>query len=235
MLRKLVVRSLKIAGVLCGLSLAVVVTSVWLAFQPPTFYSELRDQGELTGTEEDQLVRKQRELDRWVSVARRPGATPGPPDTYTLRLTEKEVNSILASDRGKRVGGLRIRILSDRIRFGAELQVGNSVLVPSAELTPSVTTSGALQFGVVGSQLGKLPLPTQALLKLVAQHADLSGTKARLEFGGDTPLITLSPFGKRSLTVKSVRCEDGVLTTVFRPATADRIAALAGEGRQSAP
>jgi hypothetical protein len=112
----------------------------------------------------------------------------------------------------------RIRLLDDRIHAGAEISIGDTTVVFSAVLEPTMTAEGQLRLDLQKAYVGKLPFPLRTLLDWIAPHVKLSGSDMRLDLTGPTPQLTVNISGDapRSPIVKSVTYTEGKITVEFQ-------------------
>ncbi|QDU89218.1 hypothetical protein Pla175_26050 [Pirellulimonas nuda] len=222
-----------VAAVVCLASGAAVVT--WLALQEPGFYAELRT-AQPSPDQSDAVVREitQMKADfvhwRDRSHARRPTPAPNAPaavpadgrsydaesDTIVLRITEQQLNGILASDAFKLSGDLsnpRVRLKGGRIELGAELSTPHARCIVSAGLKPSLTDTGALRLDIESIRVGRVTIPFRWLLARLPQAIVLSGRDAEIDLTPPTPHIQFKSLsrGVKAPTVQSVTCDEGMI------------------------
>lgn len=242
MFRKLITRVAIVCGVLVCVATAGAGITAYLALSVPSFYAELREQGVSSESEQAELQQLASEFERWaaVSVARRRAEHTNLEnnrcsDTHTIRLTQYQLNAELASGRSG-AGDLRevrVQLLEDRIRLGAELFVQSSKMILTATLTPAIGEDGNLQLTIDRIGIGHLPLPHATLLKWLSEYADISTGKMRLDMSGTSPqlVVDIVGHGHNKVSIRSVQIEEGTLSIEFgaqnsspSAADADRLA-----------
>ena len=164
MFRKLITRVAIVCGVLVCVATAGAGITAYLALSVPSFYAELREQGVSSESEQAELQQLASEFERWaaVSVARRRAEHTNLEnnrcsDTHTIRLTQYQLNAELASGRSGAgdLGEVRVQLLEDRIRLGAELFVQSSKMILTATLTPAIGEDGNLQLTIDRIGIGR--------------------------------------------------------------------------------
>lgn len=218
-MKRFVLRTIKVGGCLLSLAVLATVTAVWLACQEPAFYADVGDAGAIASAEQEALQRKQQDFQRWATAApiRGEQLEVDAASTHSVQFTQPELNQLLAAERVGSAGAPRVEILDGSLKAGVEIKVGGREFVVSAKLKPTIQPSGKLQLEIVGSKLGKLPLPTHRLLSFLSRHATLSSSKARLSLDGEKPIIELDLSGRspRAVAIASVSCEAKAITIVF--------------------
>ncbi len=241
MLRKLIIRTFLVCAALVGVCILGVTIAGFLAFQQPAFYAELLEQDGADAAITADIEEKARDFEEWamksvaLSNSRAHVESGGPTnpqnditgsETYLFDVSESQLNALFTSDRF-RAGDLRnprVQILDQQLRLGAQIHLGDSTLVFSADLKPKITPKGALQLEIMNSHLGSLPFPLHTLLSAVSQHGKLPDSKFQLDLSGATPVLTLniSKRGPNSPSVKSVQCSDGNLAIEFQAPISSR-------------
>lgn len=252
MLRKLIVRFLLGCVVFVGLLLASAAVASYLALQQPTFYAALQSQT-LSPAKRDALTKQfqlsQIAYNQWLdhSIARQQAAAaksqPATPststdpydpktDTYTVRLTEQQLNGQLVSHRPGSRATLQNPLIhiGDRcLELGFEVKNAKLAAVLSLILEPTVTGDGNVRLDIRAARLGKLRLPLNTILRCIPRDLVYSSHDFDVDLTLPSPHLTLKPpkNGRRTATVKSIRCADGelvveLLPPILAPASANR-------------
>lgn len=252
MLRKLIVRFLLGCVVFVGLLFASAAVASYLALQKPSFYANLQAQA-LSPAKRDALTNQfqlsQIAYNQWLdhSIARQQAAAaksqPAAPtastdpydpktDTYTVRLTEQQLNGQLVSHRPGSRATLQnplIHIGDRRLELGFEVKNAKLAAVLSLVLEPTVTGDGNVRLDICAAHIGTLRLPLNAILRCIPRDIAYSSHDLDIDLTLPSPHLTLKPpkNGRRTATVKSIRCADGelvveLLPPILTPAPANR-------------
>jgi hypothetical protein len=249
MIRKFVIRLFFGCLALVGLVLTAATVVGWLAFQQPAFYAERRAQTFAPADEakaERLLEQAEQDAQRWLhaSLARQQAQqskTDPPPvpqfaawgapydpaqDVHTFRITEEQLNALLASDRhglSKPLKNARIRIEQDRIELGVELQATAVDAVVSVVLEPTMTNVGGLRLGIQAARIGKLPIPFNAILGWWPRDIVYTDRQFDLDLTPPAPHLTLKlpQTAKGSPTIKSIHCTAGEIAVELLPPVLD--------------
>ncbi|MEP3480930.1 MAG: hypothetical protein ABJZ55_16910 [Fuerstiella sp.] len=221
------IRSLIVGAVVFGLMLIAVCIAAALAVQEPSFYTRLKAQE--FAVDVKAFVRSEgAEFDRWLKDSIQSqqqqldsdiAPVDSPIDTYTLQLSEDQLNGILASDIEKTgdVRHPRIGLSDGSMQIGAEVDVNDTSIVASIALRPYAGTDGRLRLEIQSSHIGNLRFPLQTLLSMLQdQMTNISGD-LELDLSGTKPVLILNTKrGKEKPTIQSVRCQTGQLEITFQ-------------------
>ncbi|TWT86484.1 hypothetical protein Mal64_33090 [Pseudobythopirellula maris] len=242
MIRKLFFRLLAAGAAMVFLVVTVVGLVTWLALMEPGFYTELRTQS-LSPDERRALVERFEQtgegLVRWraMSLARQKpatqsaqgewlqalgGAAPYDPakDTRALRITEQELNALLADKAMDPSGDLRdprVRLTEGRFELGVELANSGVECVFSAILEPTLGEDGTLRLEIVTARVGRLTLPLDTLLAWLPEPVVYSGHDAEIDLTPPAPHLKIKSLAHspRTPRVKSIVCREGELVVEF--------------------
>ncbi|MEZ6122908.1 MAG: DUF2140 family protein [Planctomycetaceae bacterium] len=210
-----------------GLLVAGILTMVFLATSQPQFYAVLRSndvsEAEQKQTE-DRLGQLPAEVEAWLFAVRRqqsliPEAGPSVEQsnpTYRVTLTQNDLNALLMSRKVS--GGLsqcRVQLTNTGVLLGCELASGETPLVVSACLQPHVRSDGLIQLDLTRVQIGKLPIPLEAIVRYLPESPDRSDQKMDLNLTASPPNIVLKRFKLKSgsrVDVRKIAVDEGILT-----------------------
>lgn len=250
MLRKLIVRLFLGCVAFMGLLMTTAAVASYLAFQQPAFYTHVRAQS-LSPTERD-VMTKQFQLSQiaynaWLdsSLARQQAqqaaaaklqpavlttsTDPYDPktDTFTVRLTEQQLNGQLATSRPGSRATLQnplIHIGDDCLELGFEVKQKNIAAVFSVLLEPSTTENGNIRLDIRAAHIGQLRIPLKTILRCLPRDIVQSAGDLDIDLTLPAPHLTLKlpKNGKRTATIKSIHCQAGELVVELLPPILER-------------
>ncbi|MFK7819634.1 MAG: DUF2140 family protein [Planctomycetaceae bacterium] len=227
MIKKLIKRTLLVGAALAVAAILCAIVCIYLAFQQPDFYAELRT-SEPAPTQNEDVEQRVANLEEWarkslsLQRAKKRGennkaAQEYDPqtDTFSLRLSQSELNAELNSKSDGDVREPRIRLMENQIQVGAEIAANEKQVVFSVDLQPTVTPNSTLELDIQGARIGKLPLPLNWLLSFVGDKK--LSNKVRLGMSGERPVFAVDLFKdeRRSARVKSIKTSPGEITIEF--------------------
>ncbi len=245
MIRKIVLRLL-LAGALLGAGVITLVTVVGLlAVSQPAFYSDLRAQSYTPAEQQDaenSLNQTMASLDRWLhtsiaiqkakmrnnsSVMEQLLVSSYQPldDTYTVRLTDKQLNAYLSTKQQglpKQLHHFCIQFNDQHTNVGFELHNGGPVLTISASLNFVTEANGNLRIELLGGRLGRLPIPLQTIARwLPNEVTHASDRKLEFDLTATPPRVTLklTQSKEASPRINSVQQVNGTLVVEFQAPT----------------
>lgn len=252
MIRKLILRCLLLGFVF----LVVVVTAAcftgYYAIQQPEFYTTLRDE---KPSEYEQkmttLYFKQtvHELEQWTarSIARQQGqptASVASPlayltsafqgeynpreDVRAITITEKQINTLIASQKATSQGDWRnprLRFQQDHVDFAFEIVTQEISCVMSASLKPTLTDDGRLRFDLLGARVGKVPLPLGLMLSYLPDEVNVANEDMELHLTASTPHVyfNLPVTSAEVPSVAALECTDGAISLELLPPVVEAV------------
>lgn len=237
MIRKFLIRTVLIGGVFTVLVAIGLTVAGLLACRTPDFYAEVQHVAKLDQTSQAEIEKIATDFRAWsvqvVSSKSSAGSTAAA--THTVTLNEQQINTLLAEGAGAGdVRNVRVKLTEDGIQLGAEVGSGGSGgsrWILSAELKPSVSTNGTLQFEIYRPRLGCLRIPLQTVLSLLPDRKNVSSRSFRIDASGSQTrlLVNLSRTRTKGVVVNSVQCSEGRLLIGFeaQPASDGTLANLA--------
>lgn len=229
MIRKIIVRTFFVGAVLTCLVVVSGLTAGYLAFQQPGFYANLRSQ-DVSAESEDQLKQQAADFETWIqnsltsqhaqSISDVDAQAYDPAtDTYTVQVSERQLNGLLVSRRSG-AGDMqhpRVRVEQDSVRLGAEFVIDGTKLVVSAAVKPTVGADGRLQFEIQSGHVGRLRLPLNTLLSLMDSNVKQLSNGLELQANGSTPTLILNQTTRpKAPKVQAIDCKNGLIAVTFQ-------------------
>lgn len=152
----------------------------------------------------------------------RPALDPRAP--YTARLTEQQLNTLLATSQTSRLGATsqpRVRIAADRLDVGIRVVDESINFVLSATLRPSATADGDIKLEILDLRIGNLPMPLKTLIAYLPPDMLPSGRDIEWHPAAATPYVVYKPnqHDAKQPRLKSLVCEAGALALELEPPT----------------
>ncbi len=237
MFRKLFIRLFLLCVCFTGMVVFALAIAGYLALQEPAYYADLRTK---EFSKSDQLAVEvalkqiEYEFEHWCerSLAQQQMQRSKPEnslsvgiggfvsgydpaqDTHTIKVTQHQINTALASTKSSRSGDWRnprIRFGTDRVEFAVEIASGDFRCVLSAELKPSVMADGRLRLDLLAAHVGQLPLPINTIIQWLPHDDVYADDGMELNLSGATPHVcwTLPIGNSKRPSVKSIQCRSG--------------------------
>lgn len=207
-----------------------------LAFSTPSFYSELLSTAPNAEAAEQDLQQMRDDFLQWRarSLAIQKGNLPAARDarelarrefgdytpdgdTHTIRVSEEDINALLAAEEAKRGGGEvkqpRFRVEPGRVLMACTVVTPAGEVIFSAAFVPQQPTGDELRLRLTEARLGRLPLPIATVSRLLPRrNARLQGGLS-LDSTGPLPELALQMTKGRGAAVrpKSIECQDGAV------------------------
>lgn len=217
-MKRLVLRLL-LAGVACfALFVLCVGTAVTLALWSPSFYSDLaahQVDPAAAQAAEQRFNQLRDDYLRWRAASLRPPRDqPTPPNndviaallaappvdqrpspTHTIRVSEADINVLLAADppRAGQASAPLIRLVGGRVLVGFALDTPAGDLVLSAGFAPQPVgaNDNEVRMQIDSARLGRLPLPLTALVGLLPKEISRLQGNLYLDTTGSLPELAL--------------------------------------------
>lgn len=265
MIRTFLIRSLFVCLFLAASGVILLATAAVLAFQSPGFYAEIVDRpysAEEVQAASADLEKLGQTLDRWsqfaaarqrlsetakgdqrafletVAVAIGEDAMQ---DVQKVTVTSDQINAVLQGDTELRSGDIRqfrLQFSEQMVQLGFELRTPLGGLIVSVDLKPGPTTTGDLQFDILGGRVGRLPIPLQTLLQALPADKVQGKNRVQCDLSANPPRLTIltqSHGPPPHFRVKEVRCVTGTMALELEAPTPSQPAAVAGSRVVSVP
>lgn len=143
---------------------------------------------------------------------------------YTARLTEQQLNTLLATSQTSRLGEAsqpRVRIAADRLDVGIRVVDESVNFVLSAALRPSATADGDIKLEILALRIGNLPMPLKTLLTYLPPDMLPSGRDVEWHPAATTPYVVYKPnqHDVKQPRLKSIACQAGAVVLELEPPT----------------
>ncbi len=235
MIRRILLKLLLAVATCVAIFITCVSVAGYLAFSPPSFYSELvarqprTDEAEAAEQHLEQLrsdflqwharslaIQQKQVFENDLGDLNRAEIGPvAAKDVHTIRLSDNELNALLASDEsGFNSGDVRdprIRFDQGQVLLAFKLATPAGDVVLSAGFVPRPAVDEGARFQLAQVSIGRLSLPISTLSHWVPKkelrlHGDLY-----LDATGPLPELVLrtAKGGGESVTPKSIECAEG--------------------------